>query len=181
MGNSDTIERILDIEVMMFRRVRTDEEPSCRAHLDDMRLHRRGQLMAWSEETRASYLRDLEEATAAGRNLMTLKYARMDNLIPPLKNNPLLDRICDQFILWQREVISRYPNTMRTARSIDDFANYLRSEIETYSDETLTHLWHDVRSAVSEQNNLSASVYEALARQAGYDSLSSMEQKLAGG
>jgi hypothetical protein len=47
---------------------------------------------------------------------MTLKYARMDNLIPPLSTNPRIGRIRDRFLDWQRQVISRYPNIMRGAR-----------------------------------------------------------------
>ena len=56
------VEQILEIEVQMFLRVPTGEEPSCRAHMEDMRLHRRGQFAGWSQATCASYLEDLKRA-----------------------------------------------------------------------------------------------------------------------
>lgn len=173
------IERILEIEVEMFLRVPTGEEPSCRAHTEEMKLHRRGQLTVWSEATLESYLQDLRRAQSDGRNLMTLKYARMDDLIPPVSESGRIQQIAAQFVQWQRTVISDYPNTMRSGRDIDDFANYLSSELETYSDETLDLLWNDVAAAISRGENLSRRIYEELARQAGYASLEEMESRLA--
>jgi hypothetical protein len=174
------VEAILELEVDMFLRVPTDEEPSCRAHMEDMKLHRRGQFAGWSTETCASYLDDLRHAAAEGRNLMTLKYARMDKLIPPLSENPLIASICDRTVSWQREVLERYPNALRGAREIGDFANYLSCELETYSDRTLGLLWQDVERCETEGGNMAQLVYELLAAQSGFGSLGEMEQSFAG-
>jgi hypothetical protein len=170
------VEQILEIEVEMFLEVPTGEEPSCRAHLEDMQLHRRGQFAGWSRETCASYLEDLKRAKAAGRNLMTLKYARMDDLIPPLSENPLISRIRERFLQWQREVLERYPNVMRGARDLDDFSNYLGAELETYSDQTLELLAADAQACHRDGGNMSLEVYRFLAEQAGYASLEQMEE-----
>jgi hypothetical protein len=172
------VQRILEIEVDMFRRVRTGEEPSCRAFMEDMKLHRRGQFSSWSGETCASYLADLERALAEGQNLMTMKYARMDNLIEPLSTNPLIHRIRDRYVAWQGEVHRDCPNTMRRGRDLQDFANYLGCELETYSDTTLHLLWYDVEAATRDGRNLAREVYESLARQSGYDTLEDMERVL---
>jgi hypothetical protein len=172
------VEQILEIEVEMFLRVPTDQEPSCRAHMEDMQLHRRGQFAGWSRETCASYLDDLKRAKAAGRNLMTLKYARMDDLIPPLSRNPLIPRIRERFLQWQKEVSARYPNIMRGARDLEDFSNYLGAELETYSDETLELLYADVEACDQVGGNMSLEVYRFLAGQAGYASLEQMEESL---
>jgi hypothetical protein len=172
------VEQILEIEVEMFLRVPTGEEPSCRAHMEDMQLHRRGQFAGWSQQTCASYLQDLRRARAAGKNLMTLKYARMDDLIPPLSENPLIHQIRQRFLRWQKEVIARYPNIMRGARELDDFSNYLGSELETYSDETLQLLAADVEACHRDSGNMSLEVYRFLAGQAGYASLEQMEESL---
>ena len=172
------VEQILEIEVEMFLRVPTDQEPSCRAHMEDMQLHRRGQFAGWSRETCASYLDDLKRAKAAGRNLMTLKYARMDDLIPPLSMNPLIPRIRGRFLHWQEEVSARYPNIMRGARDPEDFSNYLGAELETYSDETLELLYADVEACDQAGGNMSLEVYRFLAGQAGYASLEKMEESL---
>ncbi len=177
--NKDRIvEQILEIEVQMFLRVPTGEEPSCRAHMEDMQLHRRGQFAGWSQATCASYLEDLKRAKTAGKNLMTLKYARMDDLIPPLSENPLIHRIRERFLQWQREVIAGYPKTMRGARDPDDFSNYLGAELETYSDKTLELLAAEVESCHRAGGNMSLEVYRFLARQSGYASLDDMEQSL---
>ena len=172
------VEQILEIEVDMFLRVPTGEEPSCRAHMEAMKTHRRGQFAAWSAATCESYLQDLERARQDGKNLMTLKYARMDKLVPPLSANPLIGQICDQYVRWQREIIDTFPNTMRGGRDIDDFTNYLTSELETYSDATLELLYNDVCEHADAGRNMSREVYEDLARQAGYDSLEKMEAQL---
>lgn len=173
------VHKILDIEVDMFRRVPTGEEPSCRAHLENMKLHRRGQFSTWSVETCESYLEDLRRAEQKGVNLMTIKYARMDNLIPPYSDSPLIPQIVDRFVDWQKEMLRDYPNLMRGGRDIEDFSNYLRGELETYSDRTLELLRKDVESFAVAEENMSVAVYAYLAGQSGYDSLDAMEQALA--
>ena len=172
------VEQIVEIEVEMFRSVPTDQEPACRAHLEAMQLHRRGQFAGWSQAACGSYLQDLQRAKAAGKNFMTLKYARMDDLIPPLSENPLVQRIRRRFLQWQEEVIAGYPNTMRGARDLDDFSNYLGAELETYSDETLELLAADVEARVRDGGNMSLEVYRYLARRSGYASLEQMEERL---
>jgi len=172
------VEQILEIEVEMFLRVPADREPSCRAHMEDMQLHRRAQFAGWSQQTCASYLEDLKKAKAAGKNLMTLKYARMDDLIPPLSRNPLIPRIRERFLHWQKEVLERYPNIMRGARDLDDFSNYLAAELETYSDETLELLDADVEACLRDGGNMSLEVYRFLAGKEGYASLEQMEESL---
>ncbi|MCF7943547.1 MAG: DUF4125 family protein [Spirochaetia bacterium] len=174
-----TIHRILDIEVDMFLRVPTGEEPSCRSHMEDMKLHRRGQFSTWSEETCESYLNDLREAERKGVNLMTVKYARMDNLIPPYSDNPLIQPITDQFKVWQQDMLRDYPNVMRGARDIEGFSNYLKGELETCSGQTLKLLYKDVEGFAARGKNMSVAVYGYLAKQSGYDSLEAMEQALA--
>jgi hypothetical protein len=109
---------------------------------------------------------------------MTLKYARMDNLIPPLSTNPRIGRIRDRFLDWQRQVISRYPNIMRGARGLDGFAAYLEGELETYSDRTLELLSADVEACYQAGGNMSLEVYRFLAEQTGYDSIEAMEESL---
>jgi len=173
------IERILEYEAEMFLRVPVDEEPSCRARMQDMILHRRAQFAGWSDTTCLSYLDDLERAKASGLNLMTLKYARMDKLINPLSENPCIGEILDRFITWQRDFISQYPMIMQGGRDIAGFARYLRAELETYSGKTLELLLADVVKAEQEKGNLSIAVYRELARQSGFSSLDDMEKALS--
>ena len=177
-SKEEIVEAILEIEVKMFLRVPTADEPSCRAHMEDMQLHRRGQFATWSPRTCASYLDDLRKAESAGENLMTMKYARMDNLIPPRSVNPRIDEIVAQFIEWQGRFIVEFPNIMRGGRDMDDFANYLKSELETYSDRTLELLWADTQGCRDRGENMSVEVYRYLAKQSGFESLEEMERRL---
>ncbi len=173
------VESILELEVKMFLRVPTGEEPSCRSDIESMKLHRSSQFAGWSVETCESYLDDLKKADQSGRNLLTLKYARMDNQIPPLTNSTHLAAICNQYVEWQLEFIRQYPNIMRRGRSIDDFKNYLSSELETYSNKTLDLLWTDVEACRHSGGNLSLDTYKYLAVQAGFKSLEDMENNLS--
>lgn len=169
------VAEIVDMEVDSFVRVPTGEEPSCRAHLDDMKMHRTVQFAPWSTDTCRSYLDDLVAAKEAGINLMVQKYARMDDLIPPLSTDPAIDTIVERYAEWQREIIERYPRVMDGARDIDDFTRYLRGELETYSDKTRALLLRDARSYVERGENMSIVVYEAMAVRAGYEGLDAME------
>ncbi len=174
----EIIDKILDLEVEMFVAVPTEKEPPCRSDIESMRIHRSGQLASWSEETCRSYLQDLNDAKKEGLNLMTIKYARMGKQIPPYSSDPRIDQIVDVYRQWQSEIIQRYPSTMSGGRSIDDFQVYLRSELETYSARTLEILWKDVQRSREAGENMSAVVYEHLAKKAGYQSLDDMEKYL---
>jgi len=77
-----TIEKIIKLETEMFLKVPTGKEPPCRERIDSFIIHRKSQFSVWSEKTCLSYVHDLIEAKSRKENLMTVKYARMDNLIP---------------------------------------------------------------------------------------------------
>jgi len=174
----DTIEKIIKLEKEMFLRVPTRNNPPCREDIEAFKIHRKSQFSVWSEKTCQSYIKDLIKAESIGENLMTLKYARMDSLIPSPSENVLIDRMVRQFIEWQREVIDRYPNVMKDARNIDSFAKYLKAEMQTYSDKTIEYLWGDVKSYIKKGSNMSLELYKALANLAGYKTLKDMEAVL---
>lgn len=172
---TNVVDKILDYEVKMFLDVPTETEPPCRSQIDDMRLHRRSQFAGWSERTCSCYLKDLERAVAEGRNLLTLKYARMDNLVPALTDSPHIPLILAAFVTWQEEFIRSYPNIMKGGRDIAGFKRYMASELETYSTETLESLYIDVESYRNNSENMTRKVYLCMAELAGYESLESME------
>ncbi len=105
LGKDHLIETILDLELNMFLTVPSRYPASCQKAPDAFRLHRGAQFSVWSEETLQSYLDDLLEAKEKGQNLMTLKYARMENLIPPLNVNPIIDMIVQMETEAQREML----------------------------------------------------------------------------
>jgi hypothetical protein len=184
------IDRILEIELEMFLSVKARRKSGCQDHPDSFRLHRKAQFSAWSPSTLLSYLGDLQKAEREGRNLMTYKYARMENLIPGGTRGPgiaeILEEIVGAQIAWQKEFAEEYPALMRGARplsrpedtaSATSFETYLRGELESYSDETLILLHEDTRRKLDGGVNMSREVYAFLAKEMGYSSLDEAERR----
>ncbi|MGD9045442.1 MAG: DUF4125 family protein [Desulfobacterales bacterium] len=174
------IAKIVELELDMFVAVPGDTHYSCQQDAAGFGLHRRAQFSIWSEETLRSYLDDLYRAAKAGRNLMTIKYARMQNLIPPEKRNPLIEEIVVIQCRWQREMAKKYPYLMGGARHLtgsDDsnedtsFETYLRGELETYSDNTIKLLYKDMMGYLQMGANGSEKIYEHLVKEMGYSSI----------
>ncbi|HEB30793.1 MAG TPA: DUF4125 family protein, partial [Spirochaetes bacterium] len=173
------IKEILEIELEMFLTVRTQQRSSCQDYPESFKLHRRVQFTAWSEETAKSYLKDLKNAVQEGVNLMTVKYARMDDLIPGENKNPLIKEIVKIQYGWQEEMFRRYPYLMGGARPLSksednarktSFETYLSGELETYSDTTLELLFKDMSKKIKDGVNMSGEVYGYLVREMGYPS-----------
>lgn len=183
--NEDIIEKILAKELKMFLSVPSAGKSSCQDYPESFKLHRRAQFSCWSRETLQSYLNDLEKAEEKGTNLMTQKYARMDNLIKKLSTNSLIDKIVDVQCTWQRAMIKKYPGIMSAGRpltSVEDsafmtsFETYLRGELETYSNATLELLHFDILDKNMKGINMAEELYLYLVKEKGYDSLDEAEQ-----
>jgi hypothetical protein len=181
----ELIYSIVEAELRMFLSVPADGEYSCRQQPDSFRMHRRVQFSIWSEDTLGSYMKDLRQAEKENRNLMTVKYARMDDLIPRENFNPLIDVIADIQYRWQMEMFASYPNLMAGARPLSEaddsalrtsFETYLKGELETYSNNTLSLLHRDLIKIVNRGENGSKLVYEALVKEMGYASLDEAEE-----
>jgi hypothetical protein len=109
---------------------------------------------------------------------MTEKYARMEGLIPPLKNDPeviaLLDEITEIEENWIVEFSKAYPKIITGDGSA--FAAYLRCELETYSDRTLELYHRDVLEARRQGISLARKSYENLFKDLGYSSFEDVEK-----
>ncbi len=169
----------------MFLSVPAKEEAACRDHPDQFKVHRKAQFSAWGKGTLESYLEDLKKAEKTGENLITLKYARMENLISIRNKNPVVDIIADIQFSWQNEMFAKYPKLMggaRPLRSGEDsdratsFETYLKCELETYSDRTLHLLYGDTREMKKKGLNMSEEIYSCLLEELGYDSLEAFEK-----
>ncbi len=186
MNNQNLIQHILDIEWDMFSRVQSATPASCQNSPDTFRKVRASIYDAWTKEMLESYLNDLKTARERGRNLLTEKYARMDNLIPPLKSHPLLDNIVEIEIAWQEEIRNKYPAIYyRTCRSTDlsgdgsNFSIYLRSELETYGDQTIQLYYKNVKNAADNGENLALLMLRRLVAEGGYKDLDHAESYLS--
>ncbi len=172
------IRQILDIEEKWFTEVRASEESSCRDNLSAFRNMREIGFAPMSKKTLKAYLKHVKEARRKGRNLMVEKYARMDNIIPPLKESFFIDKIVDIQKKWLAELKERYPYVFKK-NPVDSFANYLRSELETYSDETLGYYYSDVKNALAKGVNLVELSYKHLAETNGFSSIEDMNSHYA--
>ncbi len=183
------IGRILALEWDMFQTVSADRRYHCQEDSENFQIHRRAQFAAWSVPTLDSYLQDLKEAHAAGRNLMEIKYARMDDLLPCENFSPRIDAIVSLAVEGQKRFIARYPRLMRGGRPLEEsgdgtgltsFSTYLRGELETYSETTLGLLLGDMLMLQKSGSSLSEVIYSYLAQQWGVDSIDALEKSLKG-
>ena len=182
MEKDDLLKLVLDHEWAMFVAVKGTQPASCQSSPEKFRAIRGSIFEMWPEEMLVCYLLHLSAAVAEGRNLLTEKYARMDNLIPPLTSSPHLDRIVEIFERWQRELKERYPVLCRhCCRSMEptgdgrNFSVYLRSELETYGDDTLALYHAHVERSCRQHRNLSIEALESLVRKSGYAGLEHAE------
>ena len=179
----ELVNEIIDLELDMFVNVRSRYPVSCQENPEAFRLHRGSQFLVWSEETLLSYRDDLVEAAAKGDNLMTLKYARMEGIIPPLNKNPVIDEIAEMELESQKAILERYPNVLARPRPLTDdgsgatsFLAYLKGELETYSDRTLNLLHRDILECRRSGRNWSEETYNRLMQKLGYESLDDAEK-----
>ena len=173
-NRKELLRSIIEIELDMFERVKTAEPSLCKDRPETFKVMREITHSVLSPETLESYLEDLRKAKAGGRNLLTEKYARMDNRIPPLKTNPIIDDIVEIEAHWMKELSQKYPHTLQGGPG---FRIYLSCELETYSDETLQLYFEDVSKAEKEGRNLAEERYTVLFQRIGYSSIGEAEAK----
>lgn len=74
----ELLEKIIALEWAMFQLVQNEGgRASCQDNYPTFRIMRESQFSAWPDAVLRSYLSDLEQAEAEGRNLVMEKYARM--------------------------------------------------------------------------------------------------------
>ena len=182
------IQEVIDRELDMFLNVPAREPASCQENPGAFRFYRGGLFSVWSEPALESYRDDLIRADAKGLNLLTLKYARMENSIPPLSENPLIDKIMEIEIAWAKALAAKYPKLHGRGRPIDEdgprgtsMKTYLRGELETYSDNTLALYYQNQIQFLERKENLAEKVLLATVAGAGYGSLQEAEDSLFAG
>lgn len=170
------INDIIDIEWVMFKNVNASNPNSCQESPKTFRLMRWVSFSVLSEDVLESYLEDLHQATKDRRNFMIEKYARMENKIKPLKNNPLIKRIVDIENKWRDSFGEKYPSFLN--KEINGFQNYFACELETYSDQTIELFYHTVSKAQIDNRNLVEERYTNLFKRLGYNSIEERLSKI---
>ena len=169
------IGEIVEKELGMFQAVNNQNGPSpCQERPEAFRLMRWMLFSAMQVDFLESYLADLETAEKSGRNLMVEKYARMDNLIPPVSED--MDKVAaitDVEARWVRELSSKYPATFPENAGM--FRRYHSAELEMFSMKTLSLYEVRLSEALDKGENLARIRYENMAEKIGLPSLDERE------
>jgi hypothetical protein len=176
---------------------------ACQDNPDTFAIMRQSQFAAWEPEVIASYLKDLQTAKAAGRNLIFEKYTHMarnndpvlyernsDKLPPISAAKEEQARLLTKRLLREAEKYSRkYPALSSRGRPLSAGAmdpwntsveTYQMGELLTYSDDTLHALSQQLDRLEAEGRNLVEEILLNTVRRYGYDSLSSAEKQMRG-
>lgn len=192
--------QIIEMEWEMFQNVKgVDGRASCQDDRETFVIMRLSQFESWPFEVVKSYHKDLEDARAAGRNLMMEKYAFMmketdpeyfatiAHLLPAISETAerMAEEITERYLLWEKEVEILYPHVRQHGRPTDDTAldgttslkNYLYCELCTYSPDTLKLFLAKIMEAP--HKNLYMISLEKMVQAYGYASLEAAETALS--
>ena len=197
----EIIKNIITLEWPMFASVENQGgKASCQSRPQTFDIMRRSQYLTWNEETLASYLKDLQEAAAEGRNLCTEKYAFMMESTAPedykkwvpylpvidAETMDLIEKIVGMHLVWEAEMDEKYPairSRGRALRSAQDtpysvsVETYMRSELKSYSKDTVRALYAHTLSCSEKGINMARQTLENTMKAYGYQSLEEAEEK----
>jgi hypothetical protein len=199
LTDEQVMREILDIEWEMFHTVQGIDGPaSCQQDRRTFEIMRASQISAWNQEAADSYLDDLRRANAAGRNLMTEKYARMMEYTSPCEFRrigpslpelderaaPLIERLSSLSVGWMEALAAKYPHVGAQGRPIRNtadnrftpsFETYNRGELATYSVKTLQLLLDHYLELVAQGQNPAEEILRHTVQKYGYASLEQAE------
>ena len=197
----DLINKILKIEWNEFTNVQNvGGKASCQEDPATFNIMRTSQFVSWSAAALESYLNDLLEAKANGRNLLTEKYAlmmkstapseyaRIEHLLPRLDPEVtlLIDKITEIEIRWQEDMLKKFPHVTERGRPLysyqdncfaTSFETYLRGELATYSRRTLELYYENRINQNSQKINGAEITLEYTVKQYGYQSLNDANER----
>lgn len=192
MSKSEIIDTIVRYEWEDFSRVHNAGGiADCQKRPDTFTLMRRALLSTWNEELLGSYLEDVANARAAGRSLMSEKYAWMMEstdkqqfaevaaMLPmlPYESCERIEHIVKFFLIWQAQANVLYPRLTSDGRplvsednrpSVTSFETYLRGELKVYSPRTVEIYERYVMECWRAGVNLSVENLNNIARSYGY-------------
>lgn len=202
INRKDLIKEVIELEWEMFTNVSSvNGRASCQDDRKTFSVMRGAQADIWGTETLISYLDDLRTAERDKTNLMAVKYARMMEVTFPeeyktiKKQLPevsarcryLAQEIVKYHLKWSMEASGKYPRLFSLGRPVsgnldraNSIENYLKSELLTYSENTLELCLKDTIAAADNNLNLSLEILKNTARDYGFDSLDAIEKRLSG-
>ncbi len=195
------IDEIIQREWEFFQKVHNiGGRASCQDDFETFYLQRKGQFEVFYDNLLQSYLQDLKDAKAIGRNLVMEKYAYMmestdfqyfqtikgDLPVLDFKQRELIDYICQVEVQMREEFNQKYPNLsslMRDTYSHEDqqddtsFETYLRGELSTYSPQTLWLYGQMIVDMLKRNENMIIHIMHKTIEAYGYSSLEEAEEK----
>lgn len=198
----DLVNELIMLEWQAFDKVQNEGgRASCQDDYATFSIMRKAQYDTWTDEMLESFIDDFYNANEQGWNLITEKYARMEestapaeyakikDSLPPISDNKaaLVDQIAGIQVDWMEEFAAKYPKAAGNARSIrsttdtetnTSYETYLRGELLTYSDNTLALYGKFIVKLAGNGRNLAFMIMDNTARAYGYEGLDDMEGKL---
>lgn len=162
---------IINREWKMFQATPSEDgEPAIKDRPEAFRLTRLMAHAAHGDEFLNSYLDDLREAEKTGRNFIVEKYGRLNNVLPPLNESPLLDEIADAETAFLSDASKMFPDIIKNTGS-DKYRQYLRAELESLSDKSLALYADEIRKAKAQGLNPALDRHNWLAAMLGREPL----------
>ncbi len=202
MDKNELIEKMIRLEWGAFDKVDNEGGRAfCQDDWTTFEIMRKSQYLEWNEPMLASFIADFEAANARGWNLITEKYARMEKTTSPEEYAKIEDKlpphteeqdaIIEQIVAIQvgmmEDVAAKYPklaDNARTLRTEDDkpwdtsYETYLRGELGTYSEVTLSLYGMFIAELAKKGGNLAFNIISNTAKLYGYDSIDAAEASL---
>lgn len=197
--NDKLIAEIVAAEWNMFQNVRNEGgRASCQDDYPTFDIMRTSQFRAWDEDTLLSYMADLKQAAAVGRNLLAEKYAHMmastapghyARLAPELhmptdEEKALARDICGILVAQTEQYARKYPLLSehgRPLRSNGDteydtsIETYQLGELYTYSRGTLERLYSHIKRVQAAGQNFAEQILEFTVERYGFRSIGEAE------
>lgn len=201
--NQELIDKLVAEEWDFFQKVQGENgRASCQDDWNTFRVMRSGQALAWNDGIVQSWLDDLANYRAEGRNPMMEKYARMMEftepeeyeklkaLLPPVEEGvrAMARHLTERMVAWVEQAREEFPYVCGAGRPLHSnedserdtsLETYDYCELQTYSLRTLELLAKRYDEAEEAGENLYLTTQEATARLQGYGSLAEAERVLA--
>lgn len=200
---TELVDAIVKLEWQAFDKVENEGgRADCQNDWNTFSVMRKSQYLAWPMELLKSFYMDFVEANDRNWNLITEKYGRMMESTAPEEYAKIADKfpkcteqkraIVNQIaqiqVGWMEDFAKKYPymaGNARTIRSTTDnpyntsYETYLKGELMTYSDQTLSMYGRWVVELNQEEKNLAEMIMTNTALLYGYESLDAAERALA--
>lgn len=202
MEEKELLDQIAEKEWKMFRVVNGDKHTDCQEDESTFKAMRKAQFSAWSKEACESYLQDLEEAEANGRNLVREKYIRMMastqpegyqafcEELPQLtpEQEALTAELWQHFKAQTERMREKYPalalggRPLMASEETNGWASietYQTGELKTYSERTLRALLAHMEALEKEGVDLAFQIQKNSVTCMGYQTMEQAEQAIA--